>query len=1119
MRLIRPYGRSRTTDKTRVLMEKIRPNAEAERSIADFAASNADILIAQWISCLDKIIRKPGKSGEYPTAEQRKQRQNLADAMWPHLGLSDDRHQAKWMAKVHPYGPNNHSDDGKKTQSGERIQGRWYSRFVDTTPINYRRVALAVHDHLHHHALGRHPLGMIKHRANSVEKNTLKPNAQGVTLQESAWKAYKADALMRDITEKQRQANDAARNSRHWDGKPARLTWPAVAICLYNHYPRIFDVDIPVAEQADNPLFHIHQAVKDYWRRLLKESKYSGEKLATIQPKTKEQLQAVVMARQENRQRMATTRRGKIIHYHTMVPHDGRPPCWPSEDDWKTSRFWDSDGQTEIKLDEALVRIWRRVLALAQRSLTDWVDSGERDVLSAPPPETFDQDKTALLFGPRSPIGNGYNPAARAREVLSQLRNSTFHFTRLDQFLDTLQQNKEQNKKNEEQEKRNKIAKPAEEQFWYDDNQLASTLVPRMLEGVEACHYLSPTLLDPVMEQSGGGAGLLQRLPLPRFNRCVARGAATLGRDFPLQPVNRQKMEDDPALRCRYVVLKLLYETGFRHWLDQDGGPHLAQAIRDATDRTSRAAQTINGANCGEHALITARAAKMMDGGGPYQTLADFMARLNRETASEMRVQAGYSHDAAQARAQMEFIDDLLCDVLARLLVIYLNQTGLSALGQAFHRRDLPSRMPDPPASTLPPKPWVPSLYMIMHLVPVDDVGQLLHQLRRWITAHAEFRAKTVPAAKKRTVELVDAVIHILTLYLNCHDAKFSGGSSGNGIRWTVWETLFDSKTTFDRVFPTQTGGTHLPLRGLREVQRFGDFAPLRHCFRPQDKITTQMVDDWKKQTELMPEKQRLREELHREIANDHQRWKKKPRQQKCTDLRDYADLVNQIARHRHLTARITQADVVRLHRLMMAVLARLLDYSGLWERDLYFATLETMTDAAYQKIKDNEKLLELLSSGQIIKFTNSAKEKNFTEFYGMSEIINKKTITAKMHRYIRNDFAHFNMLKSSQTPNLTDAINQARDLMGYDRKLKNAITRSITELLAREGLDIRWTMNDQHHLTLCGLTVRRATHLAQVRWNDFDITPPQDDLLGDHFRQWVWILFGGTDPAPQHHR
>ena len=45
---------------------------------------------------------------------------------------------------------------------------------------------------------------------------------------------------------------------------------------------------------------------------------------------------------------------------------------------------------------------------------------------------------------------------------------------------------------------------------------------------------------------------------------------------------------------------------------------------------------------------------------------------------------------------------------------------------------------------------------------------------------------------------------------------------------------------------------------------------------------------------------------------------------------------------------------------------------------------------------------------------------------------------------------------------NLTHWVNQTRQLMAYDRKLKNAVSQSVIELLAREGLSLKWSMRDR---------------------------------------------------------
>ena len=75
--------------------------------------------------------------------------------------------------------------------------------------------------------------------------------------------------------------------------------------------------------------------------------------------------------------------------------------------------IWTSDGQAVIKRNEAFVRVWRHVLALASRTLTDWSDPEGRiggDILLSGNKvmENFDNGsyarKVALLFGNRAAV-------------------------------------------------------------------------------------------------------------------------------------------------------------------------------------------------------------------------------------------------------------------------------------------------------------------------------------------------------------------------------------------------------------------------------------------------------------------------------------------------------------------------------------------------------------------------------------------------------------------------------------------------------------------------------------------------------------------------------------------
>ena len=199
-----------------------------------------------------------------------------------------------------------------------------------------------------------------------------------------------------------------------------------------------------------------------------------------------------------------------------------------------------------------------------------------------------------------------------------------------------------------------------------------------------------------------------------------------------------------------------------------------------------------------------------------------------------------------------------------------------------------------------------------------------------------------------------------------------------------------------------------------------------------------------------------------------------------------------------------------------MQVLGRLADYAWLWERDLYFTTLALIADNekspkdVFQE-KKFEKELEGLRNGRIVEAVRALKK---------SHDVDGKKIFGRLQRLFgdkfhdgkngtardRNYLAHFNMLRDPNTRlNLTDSVNRTRRLVAYDRKLKNAVSQSIKEMLAREGFDLTWTMKD-HELRSARIRTRQAFHLGGKTI--------REDLHGTKFVSMTAALFDGT-PLP----
>ena len=119
-----------------------------------FVVQEPKLVIAQWISILDRVANKP-YDGSPPTTEQRTFREVLGAALFRRFtqhGLLPDpfgrqkRLERQWQQRLHPYGAE--IDDTKKRTA----KGSWYSRFADAANVldnDPDELARRLHEHLY----------------------------------------------------------------------------------------------------------------------------------------------------------------------------------------------------------------------------------------------------------------------------------------------------------------------------------------------------------------------------------------------------------------------------------------------------------------------------------------------------------------------------------------------------------------------------------------------------------------------------------------------------------------------------------------------------------------------------------------------------------------------------------------------------------------------------------------------------------------------------------------------------------------------------------------------------------------------------------------------------------
>lgn len=335
MRIIKPYGRSSTEpDGEDKLTRKLRRNPTYETSveIGEFAEAHPELVIAQWISAIDKIAAKP-QGDRKPTREQREFRQRLSKTAFRPLTekklvdppgkdeRGDRTFESLWEAKIHPYGK-----DLDSKNNGYK-KGRWYKRFAgDTDPseADAEDIAKKIYEHLHtreYRIHEPHPPkrdGRIAARAASIRNNVLRPRpAAGFAA--SPW----TDEDKHTYKDKGDVADEIARKAAEIEENNRRVSVRDAAPLLFKQYRKLFPdgngkaLSIREACKKFSGLFALHMAIKDTYVRLLKNHKKKS--VAGVLPKDMATLFRLIASKSGNRNLNALVRLGRIIHY-TAAP-------------------------------------------------------------------------------------------------------------------------------------------------------------------------------------------------------------------------------------------------------------------------------------------------------------------------------------------------------------------------------------------------------------------------------------------------------------------------------------------------------------------------------------------------------------------------------------------------------------------------------------------------------------------------------------------------------------------------------------------------------------------------------------------------------------------------------
>ena len=413
MRYVKPYGRS-TTSKLKLYESHNRKLLENSGKAArtEFAelGQRLDFTIKHWISAIDKIAPKP-KANKPANINLYDFREGVSQEAWHYIVEHQDFNHCpetlaqksnEFFAKIHPYDKEPLSE--KTKIYAYKSKKAAFGRFVPKDNVSdYAKIAENINHYVAQEDSAQtkqeHGLTPARVTLASIAKNRYKFADQPGTLAKRKLSElaatdingyFKSDFAAEiydkmETTTKDRLValdkikENIANKKRELVIVPDTNYGEVVAPILREHYKKIFVnngteiIGIARARQEKPDLFTLHETVKQYYKKLFDNHSikpaFRDKKTLLVMPKDCDELEARLVSVQKNQDFAYLNRLGKVIYYQSLGNNLVKIP---DIDAIKNSHYWNSDGQSEIKRNESLVRIWRLVTVYANHSLVQW---------------------------------------------------------------------------------------------------------------------------------------------------------------------------------------------------------------------------------------------------------------------------------------------------------------------------------------------------------------------------------------------------------------------------------------------------------------------------------------------------------------------------------------------------------------------------------------------------------------------------------------------------------------------------------------------------------------------------------------------------------------------------
>jgi hypothetical protein len=273
--------------------------------------------------------------------------------------------------------------------------------------------------------------------------------------------------------------------------------------------------------------------------------------------------------------------------------------------------------------------------------------------------------------------------------------------------------------------------------------------------------------------------------------------------------------------------------------------------------------------------------------------------------------------------------------------------------------------------------------------------------------------------------------------------------------------------------------------RSFYNIKKYGILDLLEKIVTKADlKITKEEIKKYKNL-----QKELEKNDFYKIQENIHRKYNQKPnlisRTENKKDFNDYKKAIENIQNYTQLKNKIEFNDLNLLQSLLFRILHRLAGYTSLWERDLQFKLKgefpeDKYIDEIFNSDRNNNQKYK--SGGIAYKYVDFLIEKEEGKRAGKNKV--KKRSEKEGSFIIRNYIAHFNYIPDAEK-SILEILEELRELLKYDRKLKNAVMKSVKDIFKEYGFIVEFGISHESNnkkITINKVYSEKIEHLKKAK-------------------------------------